>query len=117
MNERNMREIENALIHIADQGPEWLEWCGAMYESYASDREWCEGTTYYSGTDMIQYGRALHSLDRYGRAAHRLAEDLENKVYEDQQNKIEFAEYCQDQQDEYDLAWGCWQEQIYDPDR
>lgn len=112
--------MEEPLVNIEEQGPEWLEWCAALYESYASDREWSQQVTYLPATgtySLPAVGSALASLGDYCTAAQRVAEDLENKIYEDRQNKIEFEEYCQDQQAEYDLAWGCWQETIYDPDR
>lgn len=99
--------MEDALVNIENEGPEWLEWCAALYESYAADQEWSQQVTYLPSTgtyELPAIGSALASLGDYCTAAQTVAEDLERKVYEDQQ-------------DEYDLAWGCWQEQIYDPDR
>jgi hypothetical protein len=54
---------EYALVKIETEGPEWLEWCGAMYESYASDHD-------------------PESTLSYCKAAHRLAEEIEQEVYE-----------------------------------
>lgn len=95
--------MEHVLVNIEESGPEWLEWCAAMYESYAADHEYADSPEASAGD--------------YASAAQALCESLEFMIYQERQNKIEYEEYCQDQQAEYDLAWGCWQETIYNPDR
>ena len=109
MNDRNMREIQNALVNIENEGPEWLEWCAALYESYASDQEWSQQVTYLPATgtySLPAVGSALASLGGHCTAAQQVAEDLEIKIFEE----IEYAR-------EYAQAYGVWQETIYDPDR
>lgn len=51
---------ESPLVDIEVEGPEWLEWAGAMYESYSADL-------------TMTFG--------YAEAAAEVAEDLERKVY------------------------------------
>jgi hypothetical protein len=118
--------MDDFLVNIENEGPEWLEWCAALYESYAADHEWNNGDTYLTRPECMpvetwrsmghgdysirEYGESLASLSAYCRVAEQGCTDLENKIYNDRLDKIEFD-------DEYDLAWGVWQEQIYDPDR
>lgn len=56
-----------ALVNIAKEGDDWLEWAGALYESYAADHEVTDKSTM-----------------AYSRAAHRAAEDIEFRVYASQ---------------------------------
>lgn len=103
-------EIETALCKIENEGPEWLAWCGAMYESYAADHEWNEGR---NGQNRV----VAASQELYVQTAHNVAEDLEREVFERLETAREFANYARQQQEEYDDMWGCWTERIYDPDR
>lgn len=57
------RHGEYALVTIQTEGPDWLEWAGAVYESYASDHD-----------PEIPLS--------YCEAAHRLAEEIETGVYD-----------------------------------
>lgn len=60
---QSIRPVAEApLVNIEKEGPAWLEWSAAMYESYSADREANSG---------------------YARSAHRVAEELEIQVYED----------------------------------
>lgn len=62
-----------ALVDIESEGPEWLDWCAALYESRAADGEAIElGLNY---PDRVT--RHLYSA-----TAHTLAEDLEYDLYE-----------------------------------
>jgi predicted PhzF superfamily epimerase YddE/YHI9 len=85
--------MEEPLVNIEEEGPEWLEWCAALYESYASDREWSQQVTYLPATgtySLPAVGSALASLGDYCTAAHALCESLEFMIYQERQNKIEF---------------------------
>jgi hypothetical protein len=85
--------MEEPLVNIEEEGPEWLEWCAALYESYASDREWSQQVTYLPATGTYRLppaGSALASLGDYCTAAHALCESLEFMIYQERQNKIEF---------------------------
>jgi hypothetical protein len=59
----------DTLVNI-EQGPEWLEWSAALYESYAADFE---------------------PNASYARTAERQAESLERSVYESNPANDEFV--------------------------
>lgn len=76
-----------ALVNIAHEGPEWLEWSAALYESYAAD---CEDT------DTSRTPEGYHhnlSVNRYANTAHRLAEQLERDVYGAQEDALYARKY------------------------
>ena len=58
--------MERPLADIEEQGPQWLEWCGALYESYAADHE---------------------ESASYARTAHSLVEEIEYGVYEETEDE------------------------------
>lgn len=55
--------MDTALINIAHEGPAWLEWAAAMYESHHADHD-------------------VEAPAGYAQAAHRLAEEIESETFE-----------------------------------
>lgn len=61
---RSYPDGSSVLVDIESEGPAWLEWCAALYESYATDHDG-------------------EMSDSYARTAHRLAEEIEYASYVD----------------------------------
>lgn len=62
------------LVDTGREGPAWLEWCAALYESYAADCEWVDAYP-VRGT-----GEGTPSF-RYAQAAENLASEIESDIY------------------------------------
>lgn len=78
---RSYPDGTHPVIDIQSEGPEWLEFCGALYESYAADQE--------AGRYDRLSPRPSLSANQYARTAHQLAEDVEYAVYEKAQQLAE----------------------------
>jgi hypothetical protein len=77
----------DALVNIENKGPEWLDWCAALYESYATDHE----IRTVNLTEDDPWVRS--SFRRYSDTAHALAEQLELNVYDSQERALYAKDY------------------------
>lgn len=71
--------IFTSLVNIEAEGPLWLDWAAALYESYAADHEALDVAELHQCWQAPR--EAVVSADRYAKAATAAAEEAEYAVY------------------------------------